>query len=149
MKKSSAFTLLELMITIAILGILASIAVPSFTGSIQSGAMTSNTNALIGSLVLARSEAIKRGTRVSVCESSNSMATSPACQVAGAWHNGWVVWEDANANNTIDATEAVVQVIDKASGGSSVTIVGGANVVNVASFVATGFPQTTAGLNLS
>ena len=148
MKKSLGFTLLELMVTVAVVGVLLSIALPSFSNSVKNSARTSNTNALIGSLLLARSEAIKRESRVSVCESSTSMNASPSCQVSGKWQNGWVVWADDNSNNAIDAGEDVIQVIAAAEG-SGVTIVGTANVAHVASFVSSGFPQTTAGQNLS
>jgi type IV fimbrial biogenesis protein FimT len=64
MKMCRGFTLLELMVTIAVLAILATIGVPSFQGLIQSNRVTTQTNELVTALNFARTEAIKRGRSV-------------------------------------------------------------------------------------
>ncbi|MFA5242202.1 MAG: GspH/FimT family pseudopilin [Sulfuricella sp.] len=97
MKKTSTggFTLIEMMITIAIAGVLLAIAVPSFRDLIINNSISTQANDFISGLALARSEAIKRGTSVRVT-------------AAGAdFGSGWTIWVDANANAAIDAGEAL------------------------------------------
>ena len=69
---NSGFTLIELMVTIAIAAILLGIAIPSFTETIASNRLTTNANALVTALNFARSEAVKRGIQVTVQERKGS-----------------------------------------------------------------------------
>ncbi len=81
----SGFTLIELMITVSIMAILLAIAVPSFQNVALSSKLTSLSNNFVASAQLARSEAIKRNTEVTLCASSDGTTC------AGAWKDGWVV----------------------------------------------------------
>src|SRR5512143_1298613 len=96
-------TLLELMVVLAIAGILLAIGVPALAALAQSSRLSSSTNELVASLHLARSEAIKRNTRAVMCPSQ----TGNACAENGAWHQGWVVFHDPNNNAALDAGEVV------------------------------------------
>lgn len=78
-RDSSAFTLVELIITIAIAAILAAIAMPSYTEFSVRMTVSENTNALVGALSLARSEAVKRGRPVAVIANGDD------------WSKGWQV----------------------------------------------------------
>ena len=94
--ENRGFTLLELMITLLIAGIILSIGVPSFRGVMQNQRMTSATNELVMSLNLAKSEAIKRVVYVSICKSSNGVT----CGDAGtSWRDGWIVFANATVAN--------------------------------------------------
>ena len=135
MKKYSAFTLLEVLITVAIVSVLALVAFPSFTSYSQDSAMVANTSALLGSLKLARSEAITRGNRVSICASENGST----CSSNDRWEDGWVMWVDDSSDNTIDSGEKIIRVVGKAKG-TNVTI-GGLCGDFVVSFISTGLPQ--------
>jgi type IV fimbrial biogenesis protein FimT len=135
MKKYSAFTLLEVLITVAIISVLALVAFPSFTSYSQNSAMVANTSALLGSLKLARSEAITRGNRVSICASEDGSS----CSSNDRWEDGWVMWVDASSDNTIDSGEKIIRVVGKAKG-TNVTI-GSLCGDFVVSFISTGLPQ--------
>lgn len=83
------FTLVELMVTIAVMAILLGIAVPSFNEAMLGSKLSSFANSLSGSALLARSEAIKRNAPVTLCVSS----TGTACGT-GSWEQGWIVISD-------------------------------------------------------
>lgn len=89
------FTLVELMVTIAIAAILLGIAVPSFDGVMLSMKLTSYANNLVASTLLARSEAIKRNAVVSLCVSSDGSS----CRTGG-WEQGWIVMCNTSGDNT-------------------------------------------------
>ncbi len=94
MKRDAGFTLIELMITLVIVGILAGIGVPALKTFIQGNTLIASTNELVSALNIARSEAIKLDSRVSICESSNGST----CTTTGKWQNGWIVFVDADGN---------------------------------------------------
>lgn len=81
------FTLIELMVTIAILGVLAALAAPSFNEAILSNKLASFANNFVASAQLARSEAIKRNAVVTLCRSANGTT----CASSGGWQQGWIV----------------------------------------------------------
>lgn len=99
---SSGFTLIELMVTVAVVGILAVVAVPAMTGLINANRINSASDNLTAALQLARSEAIRRGTSVTVCASNDGQA----CASTTSW-NRWIVRGRDNV-----ASEAGSEVID-------------------------------------
>ncbi len=88
-----------MVVTVAIVGIFASIAVPSFSQLIRNNKIPTTTNEFISTLVLARSEALKRSRNVSVC-SSNDQAT---CNGGTDFSDGWIVYADCDSNNALTA----------------------------------------------
>jgi type IV fimbrial biogenesis protein FimT len=88
------FTLIELMVTIAIMAILLMIAVPSFSNATLGSKLSAYANSLAASAHLARSEAIKRNAPVELCVSSNGTS----CATSGGWEQGWIV---RAANETV------------------------------------------------
>jgi len=112
-QKMQGFTIIELMITLLLAGVLASIAAPSFRNVIQNNRMTTQYNDLLASLSLARSEAIKRGENVTACKASNPTTCG------GNWHNGRVIFVDNNDDGTIDAGEEIIRVYSSLSGNNT------------------------------
>jgi type IV fimbrial biogenesis protein FimT len=102
--RQSGITLLELMVVLAVAAILLSLAVPALTGVVGSGRLASASNMLVASLHLTRSEAIKRNARAVMCPSANGAA----CADGGGWHQGWLVFHDANNNAALDGGESVI-----------------------------------------
>ena len=100
----AGFTLIELLLVVALVAILQSLAAPSLAGMANSMRLSTATNSLFSSLLLARSEAIKRNSRAVVCKS----ATGNACITTGGWEQGWIVFHDANNNAARDADETIL-----------------------------------------
>jgi type IV fimbrial biogenesis protein FimT len=119
----SGFTMTEFVTTVAIAGILMGIAVPSIGRFIESSTLVTVTNDLIADINVARGEAIKRGFRTVVCESSNGTT----CSTTGDWRVGWMVFVDSTENSAFDigSNEVRVRYHDPVSLNHAVT--GGAN----------------------
>lgn len=99
-KLLAGFTIIELMLTIAVAAVILTLGVPSFQGLMERNQLTSNINRFISSLALARSESIKRNQRVVVCPSNDGTN----CNGTG-YDNGWIIFVDANADGSRDADD--------------------------------------------
>src|SRR5690554_1187354 len=98
-QKVSGFTLLELMVTIIILAIVVSFAVPSFRQTVLESRIGSQINEFSGVIALARSEATKlQGGVVSVCSSTDGAT----CNGGASWDQGWILFRDVDADGVID-----------------------------------------------
>lgn len=102
------FTVVELMVTVAIAAVLVSIAVPSMSNLLRAARLSSQTDLLVSTLSLARLEAVKRRTNFLVCGASNpSTATNCTGVVAADWSNGWVVFDGTNVTQRADGKTAL------------------------------------------
>lgn len=112
-RKQSGVTLVELLIVIVITSILAAIAIPSYRRMVISNKVSTMVSDLHSSLLLARSEALKRSVSIGVCKTTNPSDSSPICNNGVdtlGWATGWMIYVDTNGNKAKDTNEAVVQV---------------------------------------
>lgn len=102
----AGFSLIELMIVLAVLGIMAAWAAPNLMKVMDKSTVTTIANTLVADLGLARSEAIKRRVSIGVCKSIDGLNCAPAA----SWKNGWIIWADRNGNNIQDAADEILRV---------------------------------------
>ena len=108
---NKGFTLIELIVTVAILAILVAVAVPSFSSIIENNKMVSARDSLINAFQYARTEAVTRNSSISICPSSNSTS----CVATTNWSNGWIVFEDSASGST-PTVGSILRVYDGLTG---------------------------------
>ena len=114
MRISRGFTLIELMVVLAIVAILASLSAPSFARLIQSTVISGNVNNFLGDMRYARSESIRRGGGVVLCRSDAPEAANPACSDAGSntngWVSGWIIFHDIDHDGARGNADTLLRV---------------------------------------
>jgi type IV fimbrial biogenesis protein FimT len=105
--QQKGFTLVELMITVIIVAVLLSLAAPGFVELLERNRLQSAASNLYTSLVLARSEALKRNTPVVVCRRDPATGKCATTGTAGDWRQGWVVHPAADPNDVLVLREGV------------------------------------------
>ena len=102
------FTLLELMVVLAIAGLLMAIGIPSMRDFVRNSRITSAANDVMAGLHFTRSEAIKRRMPVTLCTSTSAVTDpNPTC-AASAFLTGWIAFVDTNQSGQRDAGEVVL-----------------------------------------
>jgi type IV fimbrial biogenesis protein FimT len=129
----AGFTIVELMVTVTMVGILAAVAIPAMRTFIQNDRQWTQSSSLIMALNTARNEAIKQDTGVQVCPSANQTT----CDPAGAWAEGWIVTSPGAAVPIMTAGPLPTgTTLTEATGQVSVT------------FLSTGAAQTAAAFTM-
>lgn len=120
--RRSGFSLIEILVTLSVLAILLALAAPSLQSLVRNNRLTGLTNDLVSALNFARSEAVKRGGRITVCKSANSGAAAPGCSTTASWRDGWLVFVDTSGTVGIfDSTDVRLRVGQPSSGNATVT----------------------------
>lgn len=134
MRDQEGFTLIELMATLAIITIVATIAMPSLYQGIQGSRLVSRANSFKGVLAMARSEAVKRAVRVTMCKSTDGITCNPG---AAGWETGWIMFVDVdNSGTRASATEPLIT--SESSMPPHYTLRGNGQMANYISYVASG-----------
>lgn len=101
----SGFTLYELLMTVLIVGVVLTLGIPNMTEFTRNSRITTSANDLHAAFQVARSEAARAKTNITICASDNSMGAA-TCQ--GNWTDGFIVFVDNNGD------------LDRAGGGETV-----------------------------
>jgi len=140
MNRNDGFTLLELIVTLAIAAILLSVGVPNFRGVIMDNRLVSQSNQFVTSVKMARSAAVRFQREATVCASDNFDAAVPDCSASTDWSNGWIVWVDKDRDAATDANE-IISVFGPLNSASTLS---SATATSLA-FDARGFATTAGG----
>jgi type IV fimbrial biogenesis protein FimT len=112
-RRQSGFTLWELLVTLAVAGVLLGLGIPNFIEFQRNGAMTAAANDLVTGSLLARSEALKLQSAqpVVLCLTANPLDDTPTCDVdavADSADRGFIVWVDADSELDYDPGETML-----------------------------------------
>ena len=149
--RSQGFTLLELMIVVALTAVILGIGVPSFREFLRNNKMASVANDFLGGIQTARTEAIKRqlpAGGVAICPSNNPDDANPSCLPASTRQfNGWIAFVDADDNCDRDTTKPDIEVLIRTGSrvdldNSATRYVKSASNGSCISFAPTGFLRT-------
>jgi type IV fimbrial biogenesis protein FimT len=138
-RRAAGFTLIELMIVIAVASILAGSAIPSMKSMLRSVRLSSATNDIMGALTLTRSEAIIHHGRAVMCKSQDGASCAPS----GGWEQGWIIFHDADGDGIRDASEPIVT--RQQALGPGVKVTGNQNVSRYISYSASGVTRLQGG----
>jgi type IV fimbrial biogenesis protein FimT len=132
------FTLLELIVAMAVAAILLAIAIPSYRSVIQRNSMAATVNDLVGDLNFARSQAVTRGRQVYVCRSRGNNS----CDGDGDWSDGWIVYAPDPGTSAPTPTN-VLRVHSALT--NQIRIVGNNNITSEVFFDPNGFAMGSIG----
>jgi len=120
-KHNKGYTLLEIMIAIAIAGILMAVAIPSLTSFIKNNRILAETNGLMIAIKTARTEAMTRRTNITVCRSSDNVN----CDGTG---DNFIAFSDANVANIVDGADDIVYSTTIDANNLTLSYSGGASI---------------------
>lgn len=128
----SGFTLYELLIAIVILGVILAIGIPNLSQFTRNSRMSATANDLHAAFQLARSEASRAKTNITICASANSMDAGADC--GGTWEQGYIVFVDTDADLARGgAEESVLRAQPAIAEGVSMAVAGDASYFMYAS----------------
>ena len=104
--RSSGLTLVEMLFTLTLAGVVLATGIPEFKRILASNRMIGEINGLVAHLHLARSEAVKRGKRIVLCPSADAQQ----CLELPEWHRGYILFADDNGNRERDEHEPLIRV---------------------------------------
>ena len=107
-EKQQGFTLIELIVVLALIAIIVTLSTP-VSNLFTQNRVTSQVHEFVTSLNMARSAAVAHGNPASLCVSDGN--SPPACSndPNANWENGWLVFTDANSNCLIDDTDEMLR----------------------------------------
>ena len=104
-KHNKGFSLLELVIIIAIIGLTMAFAAPSMNEMIQNNRLSSGANDLAVAMQLAKAEAAARVNPTTLCKRNDD---GTACNGGGDWQQGWIVFSDVDGSGSVDAGDEIL-----------------------------------------
>ncbi len=138
MRRISGFTLFELLITLMLAALVSAMALPVMSTLVERSRLTEVSNTLHQALRYARSEAVSRNERITVCKSADGLQ----CTDDGGYDQGWVVFRDVGVAGRLDTADSILQVY---AGSSDISVSGNRPVRKYISFVGSGASQFASG----
>jgi len=108
--KQSGFTLIELMVTLAVAIIVLAIGVPWYDNLVANNRMVSQHNLLVTAINFTKSEAVSKNSTATLCPDSDADESTQVCGDKDDWANGWFVFNDINTDGDLDSGEDVIKV---------------------------------------
>jgi type IV fimbrial biogenesis protein FimT len=133
--RAHGFSLVQLMITVAIVAILTGLAIPSYKYITNSSRIANEINGLLGDMQYARFAAIKSGQPVTICAAANAAHT---CAASDNWAQGWIVFNDIGGTGQFVAGEGVLRVQQSFAGTDTLV-----STITGITFNREGFPVTS------
>lgn len=143
-KYQNGFTLYEMLITLLIVGVVMSIGLPGLSSFTQSSRISTAANDLHATFQLARSEAARAKTTITICASNNSMI--PAATCGGTLEDGLIVFVDLNSDAVRDAGESILRALPAVDSSIDIITNGPPPGANYFSFAATGLGAGSIGV---
>ena len=141
--QQTGFTLYELMVTITVIGVILSIGIPSFSEFTQNSRLAGTSNDLLSSFQVARSEAARSKSNITICASDNSLDANANC--AGTFNDGWIIFIDIDGDlNRAGAGENILRAHAAPASGVTITTNAGADYF---AFAGTGLGRGNVGGN--
>ena len=138
-RTQAGFTLYELLITVLVVGVILSFAVPNMQDFTRNSRMTSTANDLHAAFHLARSESSRAKTNITICPSDDG------ANCGGTWQDGYIVFVDEDGDLTVDGgTDSVLRRHDEIADGVSLAV---ANDATYFSYASTGLGRPNVGGN--
>lgn len=138
-RRQRGITLVEVSVGLAITTAVLQLALPALRDLVASVRLQAVTSELLSDLELARSEAVKRNGRVTLCKSPDGLA----CAAQGGWEQGWIVFGDRNRNGVLDAGEE--KIARREALGSGLHVAGNTPVARYISYTPVGASKLTGG----
>jgi len=129
--------MMELLMTVVIVAILGSIAVPGFKYVTSSNRIATEVNGLLGDIQFARSQAVKEGLSVTLCTSTSGTGCTNT-----DWELGWIVFLDSNSNQAVEAGESIIRT--QPGFGGTDTFIATPNTFHALTFNRMGYAPTGA-----
>jgi type IV fimbrial biogenesis protein FimT len=133
------FTLIELLVSLAIAAVLLSAGLPSYRHWLGQSRLNNQAEFIAGAANEARSEAIRRNLRVTLCKTSDA----GSCNENARWEQGWIMFVDQNQNGDLDEGEPILHIEGPAQ--APISVRGNEPVANYISFTALGHARTLNG----
>lgn len=132
MHKPHGFTLIELMVVLAIVAILTTLAAPSFKRLIQSITISGGVNTFLSDMRYARSESIRRGGGVVMCRSDAPEDANPTCGSGSGpddngWISGWIIFHAVDNDSVQASAQTLLRVQSAITAIDSIKETGGAS----------------------